>query len=112
MLINDTYVFEHQLTPMRPRRPDSENRSRPPSDSFKQGRPITPSATAFVGALVMEDNDEPPPPLPEKSTAHADYANVGANSTQGAGDAITGGPPPLIRRGTHRDRVILRLLII
>jgi hypothetical protein len=101
-----------QLTPMRPRRPDTESRSRPTSsEQFKAGsRPLTiqsgvqPSSASQTVRIapsgVLEgqtaDYDEPPP-LPEKS--HSDYANLAQDAASPTPDGL------LMRRRTHRDRV-------
>jgi dedicator of cytokinesis protein 1 len=117
----DSTVIElnQQLITTRPRRPDSESssRSRPTSsgaDSLhRQGHSLTPTMQPLVMNLVsVECDDASPPPLPEKSTlsssAYSDYANIGtAAVSQGSGDV--GSLPPLIRRGTHRDRPQLPL---
>ena len=59
---------------------------------------------------AVAENDETPPPLPEKSGTlaepHNDYANVGS-SPQPHNDKI---PPPVMRRTTHRGRVCISLL--
>jgi len=63
------------------------------------------STTAVV------DNDEPPPPLPEKSPSltepQNDYANVGGSPQSRGANA----PPPVMRRSTHRSRVCISLTL-
>ena len=52
---------------------------------------------------VDDNDDEAPPPLPEKSThsdSTSDYANVAGRSSSESEDR-----PQLTRRVTHRDRV-------
>jgi len=98
-----------QLTPARPRRPDTESRPVPSVDQ-KTPEPTTTttvrkSPVPVAPPPVADSNSETPPPLPEKSLTlgepHNDYANVGI-CTDSTSDRQA---PPVMRRCTHRDRV-------
>jgi len=109
--ISWSVCYAVQLTPARPRRPDTEVRLRPDQ---KTPEPITAttlrkSPVPMRATTTIAENDETPPPLPEKSGSlaepHNDYANVGG-SPPPHNDKI---PPPVMRRTTHRGRVRISL---
>jgi len=101
-------LFVVQLTPQRSLRPDKGGRQ-PPAGDQKTPEPsptsLQKSPMSIPSTTPVADNDETPPPLPEKSTTltepHSDYANVGG-SPQSRSDNL---PPPVMRRTTHRGRV-------
>jgi len=104
--INRMCMHVVQLTPSRPPRPETEARLRP-SGSHTTPEPTAPVVSrspATRPPTIIAENDETPPPLPEKSTTLAepqsDYANVGGSS-----DDRHETPPVMMRRTTHRGRV-------
>jgi len=89
-------------------------RPRPAGGDQKSPEPTTPvvnRSPVIRRTTAVAENNETPPPLPEKVAAtlaepQADYANVGG-SRHSQNDNV---PPPVMRRTTHRGRVCVLLL--